>query len=106
MNDNNEDPNAIFREASERFLENTRQMLREHMKTEDKRKKTPNIILYYCKSLKNEGKPIIVKNLDTNSDYATDEVYLENVNIRMKFQNVPKDDKERGVTTVLEVFKR
>ena len=76
------------------------------MKTEEKKKSTPNIILYYCKSLKNEGKPIIVKNLDTNSDYATDEVYLENVDIRMKYNNVPKDDKDRGVTTVLEIFKR
>jgi hypothetical protein len=66
----------------------------------------PNIVLYYCKSLKSEGKPIIVKNMETNTDYATDEVYLENVNIRMKFQNVSADDKDRGVTTVLEVYKR
>jgi len=63
----------------------------------------PDAIIYYCKSLKDTGKPIIV-NMGKRT-INTDEVVLNNVNIIMKFNNSKGAAKRSGATTVLEVFK-
>ena len=59
--------------------------------------------LYYCKSLKSSGKPIVVRDMETKEEYTTDLVEYKNVNIRMKFNNSTGKAKASGATTVLEI---
>ena len=60
-------------------------------------------IIYYCKSLKKTGKPIIVKDLDTKEEYTTDSIILRNVDIEMSYKNSTGKAKASGATTVLKV---
>lgn len=60
--------------------------------------------IYYCKSLKKTGKPIIVKDMETGFEETTDNIEIRNVNIIMSFKNATGKAKSRGATTVLEVW--
>jgi hypothetical protein len=60
--------------------------------------------IYYCKSLKKTGKPIIVKDLETGKETTTDEIEMKNVNIKIKYGNSKGKAKASGATTVLEVW--
>lgn len=59
--------------------------------------------IYYCKSLKKTGKPIIVKDLESGIEITTDEVEMKNVNIKIKYNNSTGKAKASGATTILEV---
>ena len=67
---------------------------------------TEPIILWYKKTLKKTGKPIIVqqgtgKNL---IEYKTDKINVENCRIEMSFNNSHGNPKNCGATTVLYVY--
>lgn len=49
--------------------------------------------LYYCKSLKSSGKT-----------WNTDHIQMDNVSIRMSFNNADWQAKRSGVTTILEIW--
>lgn len=59
--------------------------------------------IYYCKSLKKTGKPIVVK-FDT-MEYNVKQIRFNDVDIKMKFNNARGKAKRSGATTVLEVYK-
>lgn len=59
--------------------------------------------IFYCKSLKKTNKPIIVRDMDNNTEYTTDEVVMKNVDIRMVFNNAQGREKRSGASTILEV---
>jgi len=64
----------------------------------------PKLRIWYCKADKKSGKPIIVQDLENGVTYNTNEIKLDNVNIRMKFNNAVSKAKQSGATTILEVF--
>lgn len=64
----------------------------------------PKLRLWYCKTDKHTGKPIIVKDLEKGITYNTDHIELNNVNIRMSFNNATSSAKQSGSTTLLEVY--
>jgi len=61
--------------------------------------------LWYCKADKKTGKPIIVQDLEKGITYNTDKIDMQNVNIRMSFNNAVSKAKASGATTILEVYK-
>jgi hypothetical protein len=63
-----------------------------------------DIRIHYCKAQKSSGLPIMVTELG-HQEYQTDLVELNNVNIRVQFLNNNPKEKNRGVTSVLEVWK-
>ncbi len=65
----------------------------------------PVIRLWYCKALKKTGKPIIVQDLENKTSYTTDKIEMDNVNIRMEFNNAVGPAKASGATTMLEIWK-
>ena len=65
----------------------------------------PVMKLWYCKALKSSGKPIVVQDMETKQTYTTDHISLDNVNIRMKFNNSVGKAKASGATTILEIWK-
>jgi len=64
----------------------------------------PKLRIWYCKADKKSGKPIIVQDLEKDITYNTNEIKLDNVNIRIKFNNAISKAKQSGATTVLEIF--
>lgn len=60
--------------------------------------------IYYCKSRKKTGKPIVVQDMETGKETYRKRIKLNNVNIEMKFGNSRGKAKSRGSTTVLEVY--
>jgi len=63
-------------------------------------------IIYYCKSLKKTGKPIVVYDCDTKKTRYTNKFNLTNCTVKMEFNNSKGKAKRRGATTVLDVKKR
>lgn len=72
--------------------------------TKEESKEEPRLRLWYCKADKKIGKPIIVQDLENKKTYNTDSISLNNVNIRMSFNNATSKAKRSGATTILEVF--
>ena len=62
--------------------------------------------IYYCKSLKKTGKPIIVYDHEKKSEKHTSRVRFKNVNIEMTFMNSKGRAKRRGATTILRVTRK
>jgi len=67
--------------------------------------KEPNHIVYYCRSLKHTGKPIMVLNVNSKKLRSTNRVTFNNVDIRMVFNNSTGKAKRSGATTVLQIFR-
>ncbi len=65
---------------------------------------TPDYIIWYCRNNKSMGKPIIVKDCNENKISPVSKVELNNVNIKMVFNNSTGQAKRSGATTVLEVY--
>lgn len=61
--------------------------------------------LYYCQAKKSTGKPIVVVNVDNGKIRYTNKIEMNNVNIRMAFNNAVGKAKASGATTILEVYK-
>ena len=61
-------------------------------------------LVWYKKTLKHTGKPIMVKNVLTGELYSTDKFNMNNCEIRMSFNNSIGESKSCGATTVLEVW--
>jgi len=70
----------------------------------DDKNKEADVRIYYCKSKKASGKPIMVKEIG-KEEYQTDCIELDNVNIRVKFNNSKGKEKSSGATSILEVYK-
>lgn len=62
--------------------------------------KTFRTKIYYCKSLKKTGKPIVVESC--GDELTTNDVILVNISGRIKFNNSNGKGKRRGATTCLE----
>ena len=67
-------------------------------------KDTADVRVHYCKAKKHTGKPIIV-NPDNAEEYDTDNFEMNNVDIRVKFNNAISKEKSSGATSILEVWK-
>lgn len=63
------------------------------------KKSNNNYYVYYCKSDKKTGKPIIIK--DGSNSYNVKSVKLKDVNTKLEFNNSPSSIRSRGATTVL-----
>jgi hypothetical protein len=61
-------------------------------------------IIWYKKTLKHTGKPIVLKNMLTGKITTTDKIEFTGCDIRMKFNNTIDEAKVCGATTVLEVW--
>ena len=61
----------------------------------------PRLYVYYCKCLKETGRPIIISN--GKSEITTDNLILEGVSGKMRFNNTSGKAKARGATTLLEI---
>lgn len=59
------------------------------------------LIIYYCKSLKSTGKPIIISN--GKAEINTDDIILEGINGSITFNNTNDKAKRRGVRASLEI---
>jgi hypothetical protein len=68
-----------------------------------KQERKPDVRIHYCKAQKSSGKPIMVTELG-HAEYQTDCIELNNVNIRVKFNNSNSKEKSRGATSILEVW--
>jgi hypothetical protein len=64
----------------------------------------PDITMHYCRGQKASGLPLMVKEIG-HDEYQTDEIYFKNVDIRVKFNNATGKSKQRGATSVLEIWK-
>lgn len=65
----------------------------------------PVTTVYYCKSLKTTGKPLVVT-LENGDVVNTNDFSMTNVDIRIKFNNAKGKAKRSGATTVLEITRR
>jgi hypothetical protein len=65
----------------------------------------PDFRIRYKKTLKKTGSPIIVWDLEKDSEYNCSSFELKNCSIRMYFGNSIKQEKQCGATTILEVWK-
>jgi hypothetical protein len=63
-----------------------------------------DVRLHYCKSQKSSGKPIMVTELG-KEEYQTDNFIMKNVNVRVKFMSARGKEKQRGATSILEIWK-
>ena len=61
-------------------------------------------IVWYKKTLKKTGKPIVVKNMITGKLRTTSKINFKGCDIRMAFNNTIDEAKVCGATTVLEVY--
>ena len=61
-------------------------------------------IVWYKKTLKKTGKPIVVKNMITGKLKTTSKIGFKGCDIRMAFNNTIDEAKVCGATTVLEVY--
>lgn len=59
------------------------------------------LIVYYCKSLKKTGTPIVISN--GKSEIYTDNLILNDVSASMKFRNARGKAKSRRASTCLEI---
>jgi hypothetical protein len=62
-------------------------------------------IVWYKKTLKGTGKPIVVKNMITGRLTTTDKINFKDCDVRMVFNNSIDEAKICGATTVLEIWK-
>ncbi len=65
---------------------------------------TADVRIHYCKSKKHTGKPIVVNPKDSD-EYDTDDFEMNDVNIRVKFNNAVSKEKSSGATSILEIRK-
>ena len=65
---------------------------------------TADVRIHYCKSKKHTGKPIVVNPIDSD-EYDTDNFEMNDVNVRVKFNNAVSKEKASGATSILEVRK-
>lgn len=65
---------------------------------------TADVRIHYCKSKKHTGKPIVVNPIDSD-EYDTDNFEMNDVNVRVKFNNAVSKEKSSGATSILEVRK-
>ena len=63
-----------------------------------------DVRVHYCKSKKSIGTPIIVNPKDPQ-EYDTDNFQMNNVDVRVKFNNAVSKEKSSGATSILEVWK-
>jgi len=63
-----------------------------------------DVRVHYCKSKKSIGTPIIVNPKDSQ-EYDTDNFQMNNVDVRVKFNNAVSKEKSSGATSILEVWK-
>jgi len=61
-----------------------------------------DVRVHYCKSKKSIGTPIIVNPKDSQ-EYDTDNFQMNNVDVRVKFNNAVSKEKSSGATSILEV---
>ena len=61
-------------------------------------------IVWYKKTLKKTGKPIVVKNMITGKLRTTSKINFKGCDVRMAFNNTIDEAKVCGATTVLEVY--
>ena len=66
--------------------------------------KPADVRVHYCKDKKSSGLPIMVTELG-HDEYQTDLVMYENVNVRVQFMNGNSKEKNRGATSILEIWK-
>ena len=64
----------------------------------------PDVRVHYCKSKKHTGRPIVVNPKDSD-EYDTDDFEMNDVNVRVKFNNAVSKEKSSGATSILEVWK-
>ena len=62
--------------------------------------------VWYCKSLKDTGKPIMVQDMESNKITNHKRISLDNVDVKMAFHNSKGKAKSSGATTVLEVYEK
>lgn len=60
--------------------------------------------LWYKKTLKKTGKPLMVQDLLHGITYSTDKFEFVDCDIKMSFNNSVGESKACGATTVLEVY--
>jgi len=63
-----------------------------------------DVRIHYCKSKKHIGTPIVVNPKDSQ-EYDTDNFQMNNVDVRVKFNNAVSKEKSSGATSILEVWK-
>ena len=61
-------------------------------------------IVWYKKTLKKTGRPIVLKNMVTGEITYHEELNFEGCDARMKFNNTIDEAKVCGATTVLEIW--
>jgi hypothetical protein len=61
-------------------------------------------IIWYKKTLKKTGKPIVVKNMITGKIRTTRKIDFKGCDVRMAFNNTIEEAKKCRATTVLEVY--
>nr|WP_294805625.1 hypothetical protein [uncultured Nitrososphaera sp.] len=59
------------------------------------------LFVYYCKCLKETGRPIIISN--GKSEINTDNVIFSGIDGRISFQNTTGKAKSRGATSCLQI---
>jgi hypothetical protein len=74
------------------------------LQQDSKKKLTLLFIVWYKKTLKATGKPIVVKNMVTGELYTTNKIQFKGYDVRMQFNNTVAEAKVCGATTVLEVW--
>jgi len=60
--------------------------------------------IYYCKSLKHTGKPIVVYDCVTGKSRNTNKIDIVNCHVKMSYNNSTGSIKRSGATTILEVW--
>ena len=63
-------------------------------------------IVWYKKTLKGTGKPIVGKNMITGKIRTTDKINFKDCDVHMVFNNTIDEAKVCGATTVLEVYQK
>jgi hypothetical protein len=61
-------------------------------------------IVWYKKTLKSTGKPLVIKDMITGQLKLSDRFEMKNIDVRMVFENTRDEAKVCGATTVLEVW--
>lgn len=59
------------------------------------------LYIYYCKCLKETGRPIIISN--GKSEINTDNIIFTGIDAQLQFNNTKSRAKARGATSCLEV---
>jgi hypothetical protein len=69
-----------------------------------KEERPADVRVHYCRFQKSSGMPIMVTELGKD-EYQTDNIEYNNVNVRVKFMNGNSKEKNRGATSILEIWK-